>query len=76
MDRHLAGCQHVTARVREEAAARVRARSNKAAQPSKAQKRKLSDEQDANKHNKDCCFLAKLFTADSIGMLNMPNLID
>ena len=30
MDRHLAGCQHVTAQVREEAAARVRAWSNKA----------------------------------------------
>ena len=72
----MAGCQHVTAKVREEAAARVGARSDKAAQPSKAQKRKLSDEQDANKHNKDRCFLAKLFTADSIAMFNLPNLID
>ena len=70
----MAGCQHVTAKVREEAAARVRARSDKAAQPSKAQKRKLSDEQDANKHNKDLCFLAKLFTADSIAIFNLPHI--
>ena len=36
----------------------------------------VTDEQDANKHNTDRCFLANLFTADSIGMFNVPNLID